>query len=355
MAPTTHKKFTTSASQARVIEAAIEQWADRRLISHSLASQLLASINVEDSFDWQRFAKYTFRLAIICVALALLSALLDDAFMRLIEQILAVPAEVRSLITAAIAAAVHYWGYQRQMEKPRQVWANESVHALGGLVIGLAALQLAEACGYFISGAGSRSMQNLNWILLLLATVYGTTGLITKSNLIWSTAMIVLGFWFQAITWYVGGVDILNSYELSRYVGFGSILTATGYAMRQWEPTIALWSSTRIWGLLYLFSALWMLSIFGDDQLFSGNEWDFFIWSALFAAAAGYCIVQGIRYHDGTLKGFGMAYMGLHLCTKFFDLFWSAWYKPFFFAVLAVSLAVAGHYAENIWNLQLQI
>ncbi|KAH6648609.1 hypothetical protein BKA67DRAFT_538631 [Truncatella angustata] len=391
MSPMTETKLTVSSSQARAVQAAIQQWKNQHLVSSSLASQLLETLNVEDSFDWQRFAKYSFRLAIICLAIAIFSILTDDAFLKLIRRVFSIPAWIRSLCTAAVAATVHYWGYLRQLEQPLQVWTNESAHALGGLIVAVAAWQLFEWLGApkkrrqltYESGLsdeekGRRIQANKDqyamqleviiWIVLLLAVVYGTTGMLTGSNLIWSTALLVLGTWLGVFTGYhdaLATYSIYMEYPL-RFVLFGLSLTGVGYTMRRWERTVPLWSSTRIWGLLYLFIALWILSLFGDDELFSRKKKTpkpshdnknrrLFVWSLIFGLAAGYCIVHGMKHDDGTTKGFGLAFLGINLYTRFFELFWHAWYKPLFFAVLAGTLAVMGRYAERVWNMQLQI
>lgn len=216
MALITEQTITLSSSQAHAVQAAIEQWSNQQLISPSLASQLLSTLDIEDSFDWQRFAKYTFRLAIICLTIAVVSILTDDAFMKLLKRVFSIPAWLRSLLTATMAIGVHYWGYQRQVEKPLQIWTNESVHALGGLVVGLAALQLAETLGVFDAHRSNshnkyiskarierKAMNNLLRILFLLSGIYLTTGLVTRSNLLWSFGMIVLGSWLGAVTGYL--------------------------------------------------------------------------------------------------------------------------------------------------------
>jgi gas vesicle protein len=226
MAPTTDFTLTLSSSQAGAVQEAVQQWTDHRLITSTLASQLLSTLDVQDSFDWQRFAKYTFRLAIISLTIAVTSVLFDDSFMKLLRRILSIPAWLRSLQTAAIAVGVHYWGCQRQIARPFQVWTNESVHALGGLIAGLAALQLAEAQGLLYDEPRPRRDNDMSdeerqkykeetdkevqkrttkvhRILLLLTIAYGATGLVTQSNFIWSVAMIVFSTWFGAVSGYL--------------------------------------------------------------------------------------------------------------------------------------------------------
>ena len=72
--------------------------------------------------------------------------------------------------------------------------------------------------------------------------------------------------------------------------------------------------------------------------------------SLILLLAAATSIWHGLRFDDSTTKGFGLTFLGINLYTKFFEYFWG-WYKPFFFAVLAGTLAVLGKYAENVWNM----
>ncbi|KAI0125663.1 hypothetical protein BJ170DRAFT_632038 [Xylariales sp. AK1849] len=147
-----------------------------------------------------------------------------------------------------------------------------------------------------------------------------------------------------------------------RFVFLGIGIISGSYIMRMLDYTSILWSATRIWGMLYLFIALWVLSLFGDDALFEedkktkyrmGGQLALFVWSLIFGLAAATSIWHGLRYSDGTTKGFGLTFLGINLYTKFFEYFWNRWYKSLFFAVLAGTLAVVGRYAENVWSMQM--
>lgn len=142
------------------------------------------------------------------------------------------------------------------------------------------------------------------------------------------------------------------------FVGLGLSLIGSAELMRSAAITSPLWSTTRIWGLLYLFVSLWIMSIFGyDDYLEPPNRQKhrspllrIFSCSLILLLAAATSIWHGLRFDDSTTKGFGLTFLGINLYTKFFEYFWG-WYKPFFFAVLAGTLAVLGKYAENVWNM----
>lgn len=144
------------------------------------------------------------------------------------------------------------------------------------------------------------------------------------------------------------------------FVGMGSFLVGVAHLMQSHEFTAPLSSTTRIWGLLYFFIALWILSIGGYDDYMNKSSRRFklsertriALWSLLFAAAAAGSVVHGLRLDDSTTKGFGLTFLGINLYTKFFQICWK-WPKSLFFAILAGSFALIGKYAENVWNMHL--
>lgn len=146
-----------------------------------------------------------------------------------------------------------------------------------------------------------------------------------------------------------------------KFILCGSSLIGSARLMRLYAVTEPLWSTTRIWGLLYFFVSLWIMSIWGYDDYFEGDarkralspKARMFIWSLAFFAASAGSIWHGLRYDDSTTKGFGIAFLGINLYTKFCECFWG-WSKPVFFGILAGSFAVMGRYAENIWNVSLE-
>lgn len=131
------------------------------------------------------------------------------------------------------------------------------------------------------------------------------------------------------------------------------ILVVANY-MPDFEWIEPLWRTTRIWGLLYSFIALWILSIFGHG---GSSSWaqsliNKVVWSVAFLTAAIFSTWHGLYYGDSTTKGFGLTFIGINLYTRFFEFFWEALYKPVFFSILALTLGLIGIYAETLWNLR---
>ncbi|KAK8084749.1 hypothetical protein PG997_006020 [Apiospora hydei] len=385
------------ARQAKVVQAAIEHWAgdESGLLSPQLAAQLRASVAVR-GFPWDAFAKYALRLAVLCLVVAVFSALVEDAFARFWRRVREVPAGWRSLGTAGVGAGVHYWAfYCRQRQQEQRVFANEAVHAVGALLFALAALQLLDALDQVLKAhkkkkdrrSTTAAADSAPWekreeksrgsknddrppphdeetrkaretelkariqlrdrvyraVILLLASIYGLVALLAGSNFIWSCAMIALSYWFGAMTCYlVAGPLRRPGRRPHRHLLFDA---------GRPPATVALWSTTRIWGLLFLFVALWIQSLY---RVFSPTSRDWlrhFLHFCAFFAAAGASVGHGLRYDDSTTKGFGLAFLGINLYTKFWEFCWG-WYKPLFFALLAGTFAMVGRFAEELWHMR---
>ncbi|KAI0486686.1 hypothetical protein F4859DRAFT_466521 [Xylaria cf. heliscus] len=342
-----------TSAQADAVQKALRYWSQVQIISVELVGDLLATVQIveeEHGFDWGRFAKYTFRLAVICLATAIISLVFDDAVPLIIELVLVLPATVRVVATSALGVAVIVCGYQRSLETPQQLYFNEAIHSLGALLFGLAALQLAVA----LDADERKNRHIFHKIELLLAVVYGLSAALAQSNFIWSCCMIVLGIWLGSWSAYRNGTYYIGMNYPLRFVLFGAGLVTVSGLLRFQSLTVKFWSTTRIWGMLYLFVALWILSLFGNDNvrgdnlIAHGGLGRMAFWSAVFLCAAAMAIWHGLRYGDSTTKGFGLAFLGINLYTKFFEFCWSMWYKSVFFAILAFSLAVTGKYAESI-------
>ncbi|KAI0424042.1 hypothetical protein F5Y09DRAFT_163108 [Xylaria sp. FL1042] len=358
MATTSHSsgRLELTAAEADTVQRALKYWSHSELISVNVADYLLEAIQVVDEqqhdFNWEKFAKYTFRLAVICLAIALISLVFDNVVPKLIKRILALPSSVRITATSALAIATHARGYQRSLAAlpQQQMYSNEAIHSLGALLFGMAAVQLITA----LEADKDEKIHVFHTIVLSLALVYGVSAVLVQSNFIWSCGMMVLGVLFGSWTGYVGGTYYLGMNHPLRFVLFGAALIVISGFMRDGSLAGAFWSSTRTWGMLYSFIALWMLSVFGNDKLrgedyvVSGGSGKLAFWSIAFLCAAVMAIWHGLRYGDSTTKGFGLTFLGINLYTKFFEFCWSKWYKPVFFGVLAFSLGLVGRYAESV-------
>ncbi len=90
-----------------------------------------------------------------------------------------------------------------------------------------------------------------------------------------------------------------------RFIAFGAVLIAAALLL---QPQLARRGLERVslaMGLLYLFIALWLLSIFGNygnfDSWYSARQIELFHWSLLFGIAAVGCIGLGLKRDDAML------------------------------------------------------
>ena len=154
-----------------------------------------------------------------------------------------------------------------------------------------------------------------------------------------------------------------------RFVIFGAALTALGIAGRHSfvnanattsslsvkERLLSMSTQTKVIGLLNLFVALWIMSIFGNYGDMSHwqkvRQYELLHWSILFGAVALAAIWYGLRQDDGVLRGFGLTFLFINLYTRFFEYFWDSIHKAAFFVVLAISFWYLGSKAEAIWHI----
>src|SRR5574340_267239 len=138
-----------------------------------------------------------------------------------------------------------------------------------------------------------------------------------------------------------------------RFVIFGAALTGIGIAGEQ--RLLAMSPQTKVVGLLNLFIALWIMSIFGNygdmAQWHNARQYELLHWSVLFAAAAIAAVWYGLRHDDAVLRGFGLTFLFINLYTRFFENFWDSLHKAVVFAILAASFWYVGSKAEAILHL----
>jgi hypothetical protein len=334
--------------QALVVRQAIEQWKRDGVIPETQAATLAATIDVQ-YFDWRKLAKYSFWIALFSIVSSVSAALSDQALRNVLEVVLAAPPLVKCVVLSLVAAGFYRWGLRRRIQAPDKVYRNEAIFFLGVLATAGAVSQLGIALD---TGSGHYSL-----LLLLSFLIYAALGIVLESNLIWIFALASLGGWMGTETGYVSGWGAYYlgmNYPL-RFVLFGGLLTAGALAIEQHPVLHRFYRSSLAMGLLYLFIALWIMSIFGnygDVQAWErAKQIELFHWSILFAAAAGWAMYHGLRHDNDITKGFGVTFLGINLYTRFFELFWNNLHKAVFFALLAASFWYIGSKAETIWNL----
>ncbi|MDR2550938.1 MAG: hypothetical protein LBD10_12140 [Desulfobulbus sp.] len=352
------ERIAISRRQHRIVTRMIKLWQAHGIVDEQTGARLAGSIGIA-SFDWQRAARYAFVIAICCLVIAVGSILADRLLMELLARIFQAPPLMKCGFFAVVSAGVFWFGLFLRREYPYRTYSNEAVFFVGVLALAVAVFFLGVA---FDSGTGHYAV-----LFLIASILYALLGLWFPSALVWVFGLLSLGAWMGTETGYVSGYGMYYlgmNYPL-RFVLFGALLTGLGvvgqHASRRQGRTnlvdrlFLLSPQTKVIGLLHLFIALWIMSIFGNygdiDHWYRARQYELLHWSLLFAAASVAAIWYGLKHDDGVMRGFGLTFLFINLYTRFFEYFWNATHKAIFFAVLAASFWYLGSRAETIWRL----
>lgn len=342
-------KLSISKQQGQFLRDVIDHWKTDEVIDERTEEKLIDSIEIRD-FDWKKLAKYSFWISIVCVIIAFSSVFTDGLLMRLIEKLFASSSIVLCLVFVAVAFGFYYWAFVRRIKYPGKIFSNEFIVVLGILSTATAIAYLGKSLD---TGSGHFS------VLFLFATVvYGLIGLFFPSKIVWIFSIVSFAAWFGTETGYVSGWGAYYlgmNYPL-RFVIFGLMLTVLSFVFGKSERFKIFRKCTYILGLLYLFIALWILSIFGNygdlDEWINVKQVNLLGWGMIFGLFAVIAIAYGLKYDDRTSKNFGLTFLFINLYTKFFEFFWDITHKAIFFLILAGTFWFIGKYAEKIWNLE---
>jgi hypothetical protein len=327
----------------------IHYWEDNSIILPDEANKLRNSFEVI-SFDWKRLAKYSFWISIICIIIAVSAILMDQVLMELLKKIFNAPDIIKCFSLAALSTAFFYLGLRRRSKYPNKIFSNEAIFFLGVLSVAGSIAFLGKAID---TGSGHFSL-----LILLATVVYGILGILFPSKLIWLFCILSLGSWFGTETGYVSGwgAYFLGMNYPLRFVLFGIALLGLSYLFKESKRLTEFFKSTYVLGFLYLFIALWILSIFGNygdmDSWYRAKQIELFHWGLMFGLVAIGSIIYGLKYDDSISRGFGITFLFINLYTRYFEYFWKATHKAIFFIILAVSFWLLGTKAEKIWNLE---
>lgn len=342
-------KISISKKQGKLLHEVMQHWDQDALIDAPTKQKLLDSLEIRP-FDWKKLAKWSFWVSLICFVISLGAVFVDDFLVDLFERIFTSSSIALALVFGAAAAGLLVWAFQRRKKYPTRIFTNEFLIVLG-------AMATAACIGYigktFDNGSGHYSI-----LFLLGVLTYGAIAILFPSKLVWSLCLLCLGSWFGTETGYVSGwgAYFLGMNYPLRFVAFGSILTALSFVFARTPKLAEFRKSTFVLGLLYLFIALWIMSIFGNYG--DTSDWEraenytLLGWGLLFGLAAIAAIVYGLKADDATSRGFGIVFLFINLYTKYFEYFWNGTHKAIFFAVLAVTFFFVGRNAEKIWNLR---
>jgi len=337
-----------SKQKAKVLNAAINTWENERLISDDQANKLRCSYQIV-GFDWKLLAVYSFWIAISCFIISVGVLLADDYLLDLIAQIIDAPASLLATVSAIIAALFFMAGVRRRSKYPEKNISNEATFFFG-------VLMTAVSLG-FLSETALFSTTHNAILLLLLTFIYGMLGIRLSSVLIWLFALFSFGAWVLSQSTDLAGSSgyFLGMNLMLRFVLVGLLVLALSLGVGKKPQFMHLKEPTRFVGLLYLFIALWLLSIFGNYEDLAAwskiRQVELLHWSVIAGIACITTIYIGIKSDDTLCRGFGITFLLINLYTRFFEYFWESFHKTLFFAVLAMSFWLIGSQAERLWQI----
>lgn len=342
-------KLNIDKQDAELLNNAIEQWQNDKLIGNETAEKLKASYEIK-GFDWGRLAQYSFWIALICGIVAMASLIIDDNVINYLKKLYDTPDIVISVTSGILAVILFYLGRRQKHRYPERIFSNEAIIFLGVL---FTASSIAFLGKTFDNGSGHFSV-----LFLLSVLVYSILAGKFRSRLIWAFALISLGSWFGTETGYQTNWSYYflgMNYPL-RFVLFGGFLVILSSLMKKFNRLEYFRTLTYIIGMLYLFISLWLISIFGNfgtiEDWMKVKQTDIFYWGIISALVSAGFIIYGLKRKDTIAREFGITFLLINLYTRYFEYFWDMTDKTIFFGILAISFWLIGRKAEKIWNIE---
>lgn len=310
---------------ARVIRRALSHWEETGMLSPEQRRILDANIKV--GFNWSRLV-FHFTWIAGCCFLISVGALFANKY--IIELMMNTPDAVKAVFSFVLAGVFTGLGFWRKQNAP----ANIKTYAIL-LILGC----LSIASGFTYTGkVFDFSEKSVELLLLLGCVIYGGIGCYAKSGLVWLFALVSFSGWLGSHTGYGYATYWIGVSEPFRFLIMGMVLTAASCIPQtgKYLEGRGLNSVTMVYGLLTLFTSLWFLSLFGGGGKSTDSE--LFFWAFVMGAASLGAVWAGIKYDRNMLVGFGTAFLGINLYTKYFEHFWDSLDKSVFFFILGLSL-----------------
>ncbi|WKN30914.1 hypothetical protein PZB74_18325 [Porifericola rhodea] len=340
-------------SEKEKFKKLLYQWQEDGLLSSDKVNDLKLNIDQlhqkSSPFDWKNLSFLAFFFAVVCIILATSLMITGDWLEKIVNAIFDVPDILKSLFFFIVAGGLSYLAKKRRERHPKKVFSNESLFMFGAISV---------AFGITYLGFSLDMTNGYYPVLILTASViYGAAGIYLNSAINWYLSMAAFTLWFGSETTYWAKDNDLfigMNYPM-RYVLFGLLLLLLSKIMNrlEWEQKFV--NSAYVLGLLSLFMALWLLSIFGNyADLIAWREvsqFNFILWALVLALASAIAIYYGLKHEDKISRDIGILFLLLNIYTRYFEYLWDSMHKVLFFSILAVSFWLIGRKAESVWNL----
>ena len=319
---------------AKLVKEVILDFEKNKLLTNKKSTELINNIDVVN-FDYKKFSKWCFIFSAFCFLISitnLYNLFLSNKYIRI-------------AISAILSSLFYYLGFNKK---------NVEKQFLKNFFIFLGTFILS----WFIYEIGTFELLKsyYSWLFFSASLIYGIIAYFGKSNLVLIFSILNLGAWFGDEIGYISGYAsyFVGMSKPLNFVFFGIILLVMSYIIKfkNIEKLQIFFKTFLNMGLLYLFVALWILSIFGHTyNSYETLEFEILIWSIIFIISSFSSFVIGLKYDNYTLKSYGITFFIIILYTKYFEYFWTDTNKFVFFAILALSFCLLGIKAERIYLL----
>ena len=300
------------------VNGVISAWQQQGIISSEEAARLKGTVEAS-GFDWRRLATYAYWIAGLSLAISFFSFVFDKAVLRIIEKIFHASDVLKSIVLALVGASFYSWAFRRKRRAPEKTFSNEFILIAGALACG--------GCLAFLGSALRSGRGHYPPLILAASLIYLALGWIFPSRALWVIGLISLGSWLGTESGYVSGWGdyfLGMNYPL-RFVAFGIFLLAAYFMLRK-SSLRHVGKPTYVFGLLNLFIALWIMSIFGNygdmSKWHAAHGLELLMWSLIFGAVALAAIIWSLKTDDRTARGFGLTFIIINLYTKYFEYIW---------------------------------
>ncbi|PCH52195.1 MAG: hypothetical protein COC22_04410, partial [Flavobacteriaceae bacterium] len=119
--------------EAAILTKSINYWGDNAVVSKQEQEKLRNSFEVI-SFDFNKLAKYSFWIALICIFIALVSVVADKALLALIEKLFNASITIKFASFTFFTSLVYYYGLKRQKSLPDSIYKNHAILFIGNFL-----------------------------------------------------------------------------------------------------------------------------------------------------------------------------------------------------------------------------
>ena len=345
-----------SRKESELLERVIGRWREEGVVDEPTAQRLEESYETI-TFDWHKLARYSLLVAVLCVVVAVLSLAADTELMAwfgvLFERIFNAPAYAKAATFTTVAALLVTGSDFLRRREPDSRLNAELLLVLGLIASAIALIFLYQALGSVDD--------HIPLLFLGGSLIYALLGFWYHSELTWLAALLALSGWFGTQTGLESGWQgyFMGMNLPLRYALFGLVLGLSGAAVARFRPSDSVHSQhltryTVIYGTLLFFTALWIVTIFGNyaspELWFESDPTEMLLWVTLHALASGVAIWYGLSQGDETIRVIGLLFLLLNIYTRYVEYLWDSIHKALFFAILAVSFWILGSQAEKVWQ-----